>query len=111
MRSILGGKQLHYNRLGPQESFEYLVDVPRAGTYALTARVVTPSWKQKLVITANGAADSVVLELPHTVGMWDTTAPVVIELKEGKNVLVMNHQAEGYGKGFSIHHFKLTPAK
>ena len=43
--------------------------------------------------------------------MWETTAPVTVELKAGKNVLTMNHKADGYAKGFSIHHFKLTPAK
>jgi len=48
-------------------------------------------------------------ELPHTAGMWDTTAPITIEFKEGKNVLRLEHQTDGCAKGFSIHHFKLTP--
>ena len=50
------------------------------------------------------------LELPHTVGRWQITSPVTIELEKGKNVLTLNHQTEGYAKGFSIHHFKLAPA-
>jgi hypothetical protein len=49
--------------------------------------------------------------LPHTVGMWDTTAPVTVELKAGKNVLSFLHQTDGYAKGFSIHQFLLMPAK
>jgi len=41
--------------------------------------------------------------------MWDTAAPTTIELNEGKNVLRLEHQTDGYAKGFSIHHFLLTP--
>jgi hypothetical protein len=41
MKSFAGGMQLHYNRLGNPESFEYTFDAPNAGRYALAARVVT----------------------------------------------------------------------
>ena len=37
MESNLGGKQLHYNRLGTPEEFEYTFDAPAAGKSALTA--------------------------------------------------------------------------
>ena len=46
MPSNLGGKQLHYARNGGAQDFEYTFEAPRAGTYELTARVVTPSWRQ-----------------------------------------------------------------
>ncbi len=55
MDSNLGGKQLHYSRTGGHQEFEYTFDAPAAGKYALTARVVTPSWKQSLLLTVNGA--------------------------------------------------------
>lgn len=109
MDSVLGGKQLHYSRNGGKKDFEYTFDAPAAGKYALTARVVTPSWKQNLLITANGAKEPAKLELPFTVGMWDTTAPVQVELKKGKNVLSFSHMTEVNAKGFSIREFKLTP--
>ncbi len=111
MPSNQGGLQLHYSRTGDPQPLEYTFDAPKAGKYQLTAKLVTPSWKQHLHISANGSDKPVDLELPHTVGMWETTEPVVIELKAGKNVLTMNHHTDGYAKGFSIHHFKLTPAK
>jgi hypothetical protein len=38
-------------------------------------------------------------------GMWDTAAPITTELKEGKNVLRLEHQTDGCAKGFSIHHY------
>ena len=47
------------------------------------------------------------LPLPHTVGLWDTTAAVVIELSKGKNVL--NFSREGDVKGLTIKDFTLTP--
>ncbi len=110
MPSNQGGLQMHYSRNGGNQPFEYTFEAPKAGKYALTAKVVTPSWKQNLLISANGS-DPVKLELPHTVGMWETTDSVTVELKAGKNVLTFNHQTDGYAKGFSIHQFVLTPAK
>lgn len=111
MPSNQGGLQLHYSRGGDPQPMEYTFEAPKAGKYALTANVCTPSWKQNLMISPNGSDKPVKLELPHTVGMWKTTAPVTLELKAGKNILTINHQTDGYPKGFSIHHYKLTPAK
>jgi predicted nucleic acid-binding Zn-ribbon protein len=109
MDSFLGGKQLHFSRNGGGQVFEYTVEVPAAGTYALTALVVTPSWKQNLLVTANGADTPVKMALPHTVGLWDKTPPVGIQLSKGKNTLRFSHQTDGYAKGFSIKEFTLTP--
>lgn len=111
MPSNQGGLQLHYSRMKDAQPLEYTFEVPKAGKYELVAKVVTPSWKQNLMITTNGGADTVKLELPHTVGMWDTTAPVILDLKAGENVLTFNHQTDGYDKGFSIHHFKLSSVR
>jgi len=109
MPSNLGGTQLHYSRNGRPQDFEYTFNAPAAGTYALTARVVTPSWKQHLLLSVNGAKEPVDIPLPHTVGMWGTTQPVVVTLSEGKNVLRFSHKSEGYAKGFSIRDFTLRP--
>jgi len=108
MRSNLGGYQLHYGRLAKPETFEYSFDSPRAGSYALTARVVTPSWKQRLFVSVNGSEDLVDIALPFTVGMWGTTKPVEITLKRGKNILVFSRVHENV-KGLTIKDFTLTP--
>lgn len=107
--SVLGGKQLHYSRNGDDESFAYTFDVPAAGKYKLTAHVVTPSWKQNLLVSANGE-NQAKISLPHTVGMWERTEPVTIQLRKGKNILEFSHQTDGYAKGFSIKEFRLTPS-
>ena len=109
MNSHLGGKQLHYSRTGGHQDFEYTFKAPRDGKYQLTAKVVTPSWKQSLLVTANGAKTPVELPLPHTVGLWQQTEPVVIELVKGKNLLRFSRQ--GSVKGITIKDFTLTPVK
>jgi hypothetical protein len=108
MESVLGGKQLHYSRTGGgHQAFEYTIDAPADGKYALTARVATPSWKQSLFVTANDAEQPLEIALPHTVGMWEETKPVTIALAKGKNILKFSR--EGSVKGISIKGFKLTP--
>lgn len=108
MDSYLGGKQLHYSRTsGGHQPFEYTFDAPAAGQYQLTVRVSTPSWRQNLLVAANGSKESVVIDLPHTVGMWEETKPVSIDLAKGKNVLRFSRV--GDVKGISIKDFKLTP--
>lgn len=108
MSSNLGGKQLHYSRTGGGDGiFEYTFDAPKAGKYALTARVVTPSWKQQLTVKANGKA--VEMALPYTVGMWDKTQPVEITLAKGRNVLTFSRESDDFFRGLTIRDFTLTP--
>ena len=110
MKSNLGGMQLHYQRLSKNEIFEYTFEAPKAGKYALTARVVTPSWKQHMFVSVNGAKDLVDVALPFTIGMWGTTEPVELNLAKGKNVLTFSRDHENL-KGVSIRDFTLTPVK
>jgi hypothetical protein len=111
MPSPLGGMQLHYNRTGGPEDFEYAFDAPEAGDYTLTARVVTTSPNQHLLVAANGASTPVDIAVPHTVGMWETTPPVTVSLAKGKNVLKFSHSATGAAKGVTIKDLALVPAK
>lgn len=109
MKSSLGGLQMHYNRLGKPAAFEYAFEAPGAGTYALSARVVTVSPGQHLLVTANGAGAPVDLALPYTVGKWEQAPPVQIALAKGTNVLRFT-RAEDV-KGVSIKDFTLQPLK
>ncbi len=109
MPSNLGGMQLHYNRTGEPEDFEYTFDAPAADKYALTARVVTPSWKQHLLVAVNGAKEPTDIALPHTVGMWETTQPVEVALVKGRNALRFSRNEPV--KGLTIKEFTLTPVK
>ena len=108
MKSNLGGMQLHYNRTGEPEEFEYTFDAMAAGKYALTARVVTPSWKQHLLVAVNGDKEPIDIALPFTVGLWDETEPVEVTLVKGRNVLRFSREHEGL-KGVTIRDFTLKP--
>lgn len=110
MKSNLGGMQLHYCRLGADEELEYTFDVPRGGDYELTARVVTPSWKQHLFVAANGAEERIDIPLPFTVGRWEETEPVGVFLVEGENVLTFSRQHEGL-KGLTVRDFTPRPVR
>ena len=100
----------YHARLGEPEEFAYAFDAPAAGKYALTARVVTPSWRQHLSVTVNGATEPIDIALPFTVGMWDETPPVVVTLVEGSNTLRFSREHERL-KGLTIKDFTLTPMK
>jgi hypothetical protein len=63
------------------------------------------------------------MEMPYTVGKWDTTAPITVSLAKGKNTLTFNRtvmenfKAEGYKYagpefgGITIKKFTLKPLK
>jgi len=109
MRSYLGGMQLHYCRLGAPETFEYTFEAPAGGRYALSARVVTTSAGQHLLVAANDAKEPTDIPVPFTVGMWDKTPPVEVSLVKGRNVLRFSRNEPV--KGLTIKDFTLTPAK
>ena len=98
-------KQLHYSRNGGHQEFEYTFDAPTAGRYALTARVVTPSWKQSLLLAVNDATKPVEIALPFTVGMCG-------HHRAGRDRTGQGHQRASLhprGRGQGSHHQGLHP--
>jgi formylglycine-generating enzyme required for sulfatase activity len=95
---------------GTHSHFEYKVDVPRSGTYLLTARVVTANYGQRLNVSVNDEESAVVMEMPFTVGKWQLSEPVKLTLDEGENTLrFWRDQPPQYG--MAIKNFTLTPVK
>jgi len=109
MKSHGGGMQLHYGRIGEPQPVEYTIDVPRAGRYALVAKVVTVSPDQHLFVAANGSAEAKDIPLPYTLGAWQKTAAVEVTLAAGKNVLRFTREEPV--RGMSVKEFTLTPVK
>ena len=64
---------------------EYVIDVPKAGEYALHAKVVTANYGQRLIVSANGTDKTMIM--PFTCGKWQDSKPVTITLKQGPNTL------------------------
>lgn len=95
--------------LGTHSSMAYTVDVPAAGNYTLTARVVTSNVNQSLQLGVNGDESPVHIALPFTIGAWGESEPVAIKLKQGRNTLhFWRDKAPQYG--VALKHFTLKPA-
>ena len=88
---------------------EYAGEVPRAGRYVLTARVVTVQEGQKFRFAANDAKAPAEVAVPYTIGKWQQTQPVEFALAKGKNVLQVA-RVDG-SCGVSIEEFTLAPVK
>ncbi|MEM7013041.1 MAG: SUMF1/EgtB/PvdO family nonheme iron enzyme [Verrucomicrobiota bacterium] len=93
---------------GTKSHLEYQVNAPKSGNYALTAKVVTANYNQRINVSANDSQTAV--EMPFTVGQWQSSDPVTITLKEGENTLKFwRDQPPQYG--LAIKDFTLTPVK
>jgi hypothetical protein len=105
MRSFSGGMQIH--AFGGFKT-EYKINAPGSGDYLLTAKVATAQTGQKFLFTLNDG-QPVEQETPYTLGLWQTTEPIPVTLKNGSNTL---HFAIADGsRGVTIKEFTLTPAK
>jgi hypothetical protein len=71
--------------------------------------VVTPSWRQSLLVSVNGEPKPVEWPLPFTVGMWESTEALRVELQAGRNTLRFTRA--GDVKGVTIKDFTLTPRR
>jgi hypothetical protein len=102
MKSFLGGMQLHCT--GGFKA-EYAVEVPQAGKYVMTVRVVTVQEGQKFHLSANAAKAVVEIAVPYTLGKWQQTTPVELSLVKGKNLLQVT-LVDG-SRGVSLKEFTL----
>ncbi|MFU8893254.1 MAG: SUMF1/EgtB/PvdO family nonheme iron enzyme [Luteolibacter sp.] len=92
--------------LGIHSGMQFTVDVPKAGDYTLTAKVVTSNVDQTLQLAVNGAETPTTIALPFTIGAWGESEPVTVALNQGTNILhFWRDQAPQYGvavKGFTL---------
>ncbi len=94
--------------MGIHSSMQFTIDVPKAGDYKLSAKVVTSNVKQSLQLAVNDASSPTSIELPFTIGMWGESEPVTVTLKQGTNTLnFWRDQAPQYG--VALKSFTLKP--
>jgi formylglycine-generating enzyme required for sulfatase activity len=96
-------------RQGTKSRFEYEINAPRAGTYALKAHVVTANYDQKLNVAVNDGGPETTLELPFTCGDWQDCKPVTLALKQGPNTLRFS-RTNPPQYGVAVKSFTLSPA-
>jgi hypothetical protein len=112
MKSFLGGMQVNCRE---GDAFEYtLSDIPSAGTYQVTLRICTVHLKQQpLLLTVNNNADDGVclanIVVPYTVGEWQYTDQVEVDLAQGDNTLCFQRETPNFG--LTIKDITLTPKK
>jgi len=94
---------------GESSRFEYEITVPAAGTYSLTAEVVTANYDQRLNVAANDGESPLVITMPFTLGKWQETESVTVTLKESANVLRF-WRDDPPQQGVSVRSFNLRPA-
>jgi hypothetical protein len=107
-----GGNQLVKSFLGGQQMicakpFQFEISVPKAGKYQLSARIVTVRDNPPLWLTLNKATEGIEIPIPYTLGAWQQTPPVTVELKQGGNILAFTNQA----RAFALKDLTLTPIK
>lgn len=109
MKSWDDGMQIHYQRLGNRpEILRYSVEAPAAGKYELTANVATVSTQQSVIFRLNRRT-LVNTTLPYTKGMWQQSEPEIIELRKGRNSIMVTLRAPN--RGVSLKEFQLKPVK
>ena len=105
MPGYSGGQQLSCGN----GTLSFDVEVPNAGKYALTARVVTVQENPTMQLTVNHAKDVVEIEVPYTIGKWELTKPALVTLVKGKNSLNITRPTGS--RGLTLKEFSLTPVK
>jgi len=89
-----GGKQINFAGAG---SFDFeLPQKMERKTYKFTAEVNTVHRKQGMTTIAVSGGTSVAIPIPYTVGEWQKTSPIEIELSGG-DVLTFNREKGNLG--------------
>ncbi len=103
------GTQIHYGRLGERpELIKYTVEAPAAGHYEVTAKVATVSPKLEIILRINRRTLHD-MPLPYTKGFWEESKPVTVELKEGRNTIMITCRAPN--RGFTLKELAIKPAQ
>ena len=109
MKSSDEGMQIHYQRLGNRpEILRYTVEAPTAGKYELTAKVATVSTQQEVIFRLNRRT-IVNVTLPYTKGSWQQSDPKIVDLRAGRNSIMVTFRAPN--RGVSIKEIRLKPVK
>ena len=110
IESFDDGMQIHYQRMGSQpEILRYYVEAPSAGKYEVRALVSTVS-PEGLELTYRVNRRMIVeSRLPYTKGMWQSSDASHIELRKGRNSIMMTFRAPN--RGISIKSLQFKPVK
>lgn len=110
LESFDDGMQIHYQRMGSRpEILRFYVEAPAAGKYEISALVSTVSQEGLDVTYRVNRRTIVETSLPYTKGMWKQSDAKTIELREGRNSIMVTFRAPN--RGVSMKHFQFKPVK
>jgi hypothetical protein len=93
MKSFGNGEQLLHADINPNTSaVVYEVTVDDAGTRYLTVNHSTWHLDQYLMVAVNGATKVQNIPIYYTIGYWNESQPVAVELVKGKNTLTFTRE-------------------
>ena len=101
--------QIHYQRLGARpEILRYSVEAPKAGKYEVRTLVTTVSTGMNAIFRIN-RRELVDVKLPYSKGMWTRSEPQIINLREGRNSIMVTFRAPN--RGVSLKQIELKPVQ
>jgi hypothetical protein len=110
LESYDDGMQIHYQRMGSRpEIMRYYVEAPAAGKYEISALVSTVSHEGSEVTFRVNRRTIVETKMPYTKGLWEQSEGKEIELREGRNSIMITFRAPN--RGISIKSFQFKPVK
>jgi len=110
LESFDDGMQIHYQRMGSRpEILRYYVEAPAAGKYQIRALVSTVSPEGLEVTYRVNRRTMVETQFPYTKGSWDHSKPEKVELREGRNSIMLTLRAPN--RGVSIKSLQFKPVK
>jgi hypothetical protein len=118
LKSFLGGQQLHFTN---NTTVEYTLTPDQlsgssATQFNMTWRVCTVHRNEaplliKVSAVGGGSSSEYSITLPYSMGMWQETAPLLIDLGDCRSVgCVLSITRQSSGTGIAIKDIKLVPA-
>jgi len=87
----------------------YSVNAPKSGKYAMSAKACTNNFSQHLMVVVNGGAPETLM-LPFTLGEWQDSKPIMIDLRQGNNTIEI-YRITPPQAGIAVKSYSLTPVK
>ena len=102
-----GGKQVNFHKRIQNSWVDYVIDVPKAGTYKMAVMLAAANRNLVLNVTC-GTEKLGAIKIPGTKAMWQKMSPVDIKLKAGKQTLRISAP---FQRGIALRWFELKAKK
>ncbi len=99
-----GGKQMNFEKNISDSWLDYTLQVDTAGTYSLSLKAAAANVDQ-IFHLKSGTSDPVTINVPWSMGLWDTTPAVELKLEKGPQTLRISAPSQ---RGIAIQYLELN---